>query len=219
MTVAGRRGNGANERRRPSLSCLLLPQTVCGLTTYIVTARCSAEVNGAYQEKFPEMAQSRGENPLPPPRPGTARTDQSVRIRRQRLGGLPSQRVRSLSAVGNDRLLDRLPALPPGWRPLVERLAEAIDPDVEVVDVRSKRGSLAIFLGEGVEVGSTTWRIAREAEHASTHTCEICGSSEAVLCRRVGGEITPVDPWLKTLCEAHRIVEAPDRAAGVYAPV
>ena len=132
---------------------------------------------------------------------------------------MPSQPVRSLAAVGNKRLLDRLPALPPGWRPLVERLADAIDADVEVVDVRSKRGSLAIFLGEGVEVGSTTCRIVHAAEDESTHTCEVCGSSEAVLCRRVEGEITPVDPWLKTLCTKHRIVGPPDRAAGVYAPV
>ena len=61
------------------------------------------------------------------------------------------------------QLLERLPALPPGWRPLAKHLAASLDPGTEVADIKSKMGSLAIYL-DGVAVSSVEMRTCvREA--------------------------------------------------------
>ena len=80
-----------------------------------------------------------------------------------------------------------------GWRPLVEKLVDdiiAVDPEVEVSQVKEKFGTLRFYYEGGDEYING---LVSMAESMSEVTCEVCGNPGK---RRAGG-------WIKTLCDRH----------------
>jgi hypothetical protein len=83
---------------------------------------------------------------------------------------------------------------PKGWLPLVERTLSKlvyVQPNVEILDVKSKFGGLRISAGPLTQSSAA---IIRHAEAASLKICEECG--EPGVSRRKHG-------WTYTSCDAH----------------
>jgi hypothetical protein len=78
-----------------------------------------------------------------------------------------------------------------GWRTLVEKLVEdiiALDPEVEVSQVKEKFGGLRFYIFGGTE---EVYDLIDKAEDESYNICEKCGTREGV---------TTEGSWLLTLC-------------------
>jgi hypothetical protein len=108
-------------------------------------------------------------------------------------GNVPAEAVRRLLVTSADRIDD----VGPGWLPIVaDALGKmlAIDPELEVRQIKQKLGGLRIYYSSGYrkEVQS----VVGQAERLCATTCEICGRRGG-LCRSNG--------WIRTLCDAHRV--------------
>jgi hypothetical protein len=82
----------------------------------------------------------------------------------------------------------------PGWYPILAELEgrlREIDPDYRVLQVKEKFGTLRFYWsGRSREAGDEA---VRDAELASTHTCELCGARGKLRVRR---------SWLRTVCDS-----------------
>ena len=82
-----------------------------------------------------------------------------------------------------------------GWRPLVEKLVDdiiAIDPDIDVTQVKEKYGGLRFYVLYGDDA---VFDLISKAEDESLKICERCGTRDNVSTK--GG-------WLMTLCDRCR---------------
>lgn len=78
-----------------------------------------------------------------------------------------------------------------GWRSLVGPLVEACKAaNVKIVQVKEKFGGLRFYADD---CPPAIMQMIEDAELASFHTCEWCGSTE---------DVTTKGGWLKSLCPA-----------------
>jgi hypothetical protein len=117
----------------------------------------------------------------------------SVRTALAQPGNVPGEAVRRLLAASADRIDD----IGPGWLPIIaDALGKmlAIDPELEVRQIKQKLGGLRIYYRSGY--WEELQAVVGEAERLCATTCEICGRRGG-LCRSNG--------WIRTLCDAHRV--------------
>jgi hypothetical protein len=117
----------------------------------------------------------------------------SVRTALAQPGNVPGEAVRRLLAASADRIDD----IGPGWLPIIaDALGKmlAIDPELEVRQIKQKLGGLRIYYRSGY--WEELQAIVGQAERLCATTCEICG--------RRGSPCSP-NGWIRTLCDAHRV--------------
>ena len=84
-----------------------------------------------------------------------------------------------------------------GWKPLVLKLVKdiiAIDPEIEVSQVKEKFGGLRFYIWGG---NNKVYALIEKAELKSYKICEACGATKNVYTKGSRG-------WISTLCDKCR---------------
>ena len=92
--------------------------------------------------------------------------------------------------------------IPPGWEPVVARLADSLDrlwPALQVHQVKQKLGYLEVYLADPPdEIADAVQALVAAARREAAHRCERCGAVDGT--PRTGA----VGGWRMTLCDRCR---------------
>lgn len=81
-----------------------------------------------------------------------------------------------------------------GWKHLVRKLYDdlvACNWDRVLLQCKEKYGGLRFYIGAATD---EQWKLVRDAEEASIHTCQVCGEL---------GELRETHGWYHTTCDEH----------------
>jgi hypothetical protein len=88
--------------------------------------------------------------------------------------------------------------LPPGWRPIYDRLAErfsTLDPVPEVLQVKEKLASLSVYLADWTPAAG---EMIEEAKAEAEGACQVCGAPAT---------LHNIDRVLSRLCPDHAVAK------------
>ena len=96
--------------------------------------------------------------------------------------------------LGREINLEDVMEVGDGWKPLVRKLYDdlvACNWDRVLLQCKEKYGGLRFYIGAATD---EQWKLVRDAEEASIHTCQVCGEL---------GELRETHGWYHTTCDEH----------------
>lgn len=105
---------------------------------------------------------------------------------------------KAINWLGDEVDFEHFLCVEEGWKPLVRKLYDdllACGWDRNLHQCKEKYGSLRFYIGAATD---EQWKLIRDAEEESMHTCQVCGEH---------GALRVTHGWYTTICDKHKIRE------------